>query len=69
MSRRAIQKYSKKLKKTTETCSRGTKIKTKDDTNKFPLKSNQSIIQLHNSTVTVNKKRQKGAKVHETVRF
>lgn len=42
------------------------KIKTKDDTNKFPLKSNQSIIQLHNSTVTVNKNKQKGAKLHET---
>lgn len=27
-----------------------TKIKTKDGTNKLPLKSNQSIIQLHNST-------------------
>lgn len=35
------------------------KIKTKDDTHKLPLKSNQSIIQLHNSTVTVNKKGQK----------
>lgn len=35
------------------------KIKTKDDTDKLPLKSNQSIIQLHNSTVTVNKHRQK----------
>lgn len=35
------------------------KIKTKDGTNKLLLKSNQSIIQLHNSTVTVNQNRQK----------
>lgn len=35
------------------------KIRTKDDTHKLPLKSNQSIILLHNSTVTVNKKGQK----------
>lgn len=42
-----------------QTCSRNSKIKTKDDTDKSSLKSNQSIIQLHNSTVTVNKKEQK----------
>lgn len=47
------------IAKLKQACSHSGKIKTKDDTHKSPLKSNQSIIQLHNSTVTVNKKRQK----------
>lgn len=51
--------YSINIGKLKQVCSHSGKIKTKDDAHKSPLKSNQSIIQLHNSTVTVNKKGQK----------